>query len=41
MNLLRGDFVRGPIGILIAGALLIYLLRRAIKGTFLPDQSRL
>lgn len=41
VNLLQGDFVRGPIGILIAGALLIYLLRRDVKGTFLRDQSRL
>jgi hypothetical protein len=40
MNLLLGDFVRGPIGILIAGALLIYLLRRDVKGV-VPDQSRL
>ena len=40
INLLRGDFVRGPIGIVIAGALLIYLLRPQVKGTFLPDQSR-
>lgn len=39
MNLLRGDFVRGPIGILVAGALLIYLLRRDVKGAFLPDPS--
>jgi hypothetical protein len=41
VNFLRGDFVRGPIGILIAGALLIYLLRRDVKGTFVSDQSRL
>ena len=41
MNVLRGDFVRGSIGMLVAGALLIYLLRREIKGTFLPHQSRL
>jgi hypothetical protein len=41
MNLLRGDFVRGLIGILVAGALLIYLLRVDVKGTFLPDQSGL
>jgi len=40
LNLLRGDFVRGPTGIVVAGALLIYLLRRDVKGTFLPDQSR-
>ena len=40
LNLLRGDFVRGPIGIVVAGAVLIYLLRRDVKGAFLPDQSR-
>ena len=40
MNLLRGDFVRGSIGILAAGALLVYLLRRDVKGMFLPGQSR-
>ena len=38
MNVLRGDFVRGPIGFLIAGALLIYLLRRDVKGMFLTDR---
>ena len=37
MNLLRGDFVRGSIGILVAGALLVYLLRRDVKGTFFTD----
>ena len=41
VNLLRGDFVRGPIGIAAAGVLLIYLLRRNVKRIFLPDQSRL
>jgi small-conductance mechanosensitive channel len=35
LNLLRGDFVRGPVGILVAGALLIYLLRRDVKTVFL------
>ena len=40
VNLLRGDFVRGPIGIAVAGAVLIYLLRQDVKRLFLPDQSR-
>lgn len=35
VNLLRGDFVRGLIGIVFAGALMIYLLRPEIEGTFL------
>lgn len=38
MNLLRGDFVRGAAGFLIAGTLLIYLLRRDVKGMFLTDR---
>ena len=37
MNVVRGDFVRGPIGFVLAGALLVYLLRREVKGTFLTD----
>jgi hypothetical protein len=40
-NLLRGDFVRGPIGVLIAGALLLYLLSQDVKGRFRHGQSRL
>lgn len=40
VSLLRGDFVRGPIGIVVAGAVLIYLLRRDVKRVFLPNLSR-
>lgn len=40
MSLLRGDLVRGLTGVVVAGALLIYLLRRDVKGRFLPGQSR-
>lgn len=35
VNVRRGDFVRGPVGFLIAGALLVYLLRRDVKEIFL------
>ena len=31
VNLVRGDLVRGGIGILVAGALLFYLLRSRIR----------
>ena len=34
VNLARGDFGRGGVGILIAGALLLYLLRSNIKTAF-------
>jgi hypothetical protein len=40
VNLLRGDFLRGPIGFVVAGALLVYLLRRDVKAAFFADQSR-
>ena len=33
-NLIRGDFLRGGAGLLIGGALLIYLLSDKIKGNF-------
>ena len=33
-NLVRGDILRGGIGILIAGALLLYLLRSKIRTAF-------
>ena len=36
VNLIRGDFLRGAIGISLAGALLAYLLRRDLKRGFLP-----
>jgi len=34
VNLFRGDLVRGGIGILIAGSLLLYLLRSRIRSAF-------
>lgn len=34
VNLVRGDLVRGGIGILVAGALLFYLLRSRIRTIF-------
>ena len=34
-NLIRGDWLRGGIGVVIAGALLIYLLSPQIRGAFL------
>ena len=34
VNLVRGDLLRGGTGLLIAGALLFYLLRSDIRGTF-------
>ena len=34
VNLARGDFVRGSAGVLIAGALLLYLLRSNIRTAF-------
>jgi len=34
VNLARGDFVRGAAGVLIAGALLLYLLRSNIRTAF-------
>jgi len=34
LNLVRGDFVRGTAGVLIAGALLLYLLRSNIRTVF-------
>lgn len=39
VNLVRGDFLRGGIGLLIAGALLIYLLTGKIRRNFnSPDE---
>jgi len=34
VNLARGDFVRGGVGVLIAGTLLLYLLRSNIRAAF-------
>ena len=34
VNVMRGDFIRGVPGILIAGALLVYLCCSAIKELF-------
>lgn len=34
LNLVRGDIVRGGIGIFIAGVLLLYLLRSGIRTAF-------
>jgi len=34
VNCLRGDLLRGGIGVIIAGALLLFLLRPAIRATF-------
>lgn len=39
-NLLRGDFLRGPVGLLIAGALLVYLLRSSVRQAFPAHESR-
>jgi hypothetical protein len=41
VNVLRGDFVRGGIGFVIAGALLFYLLRPDVRSAFARgDASR-
>jgi hypothetical protein len=34
LNLVRGDYLRGATGVVIAGALLIYLCRRRVKTLF-------
>jgi len=34
VNLVRGDFLRGGTGVIIAGALLFYLLRPRVRRTF-------
>jgi len=36
VNLVRGDFLRGGAGLLIGGALLIYLLSAKVKSNFNP-----
>jgi hypothetical protein len=40
VNCLRGDFLRGGVGVAIAGALLIYLLRPKIRAYFTESQRR-
>jgi hypothetical protein len=37
VNFMRGDFLRGSIGLLIAGALLLFLLRSNIRTVFQQD----
>ena len=39
VNLLRADFVRGGAGVTIAGALLLYLLRRDVRTVFAKDDA--
>ncbi len=34
LNAFRGDFVRGAVGFIVAGALLIYLLRQDVRSAF-------
>ena len=39
VNLLRGDFLRGCIGLAIASALFLYLLRPAVRSAFAPRHA--
>jgi hypothetical protein len=39
VNLIRGDFLRGGTGFIIASALLLYLLRSKMKAVFLPSRD--
>lgn len=39
-NLVTRDYLRGAIGLIIAGALLAYLLRPRVKSAFLPGTVR-
>lgn len=39
VNALRGEFLKGTMGVLIASALLIYLLRPAVRAVFENDKS--
>jgi len=34
VNCIRGDWLRGVVGVVIAGALLLFLLRRRVRGAF-------
>jgi hypothetical protein len=40
VNIYRGDLLRGGIGFLIAGALLLYLLRPRLRSAFARDELR-
>jgi len=40
INLIRGDFLRGGVGFAIAGALLFYLLRPAVRARFVVRTRR-
>jgi len=39
VNAFMGDLVRGGVGFVIAGALLVYLLRPEVRGTFASDNA--
>ena len=39
VNSLRGDFMRGGIGLVLASALLFYILRSEVKAVFEPTRS--
>ena len=41
INFLRGDYLRGGIGFVIAGALLVYLLRPQVRVPFMKSQPNL
>jgi hypothetical protein len=40
LNCARGDLLRGGIGVIIAGALLLFLLQRKIRATFALKDTR-
>jgi hypothetical protein len=39
VNIFRGDLLRGGIGFLIAGALLLYLLRPRLRSAFASGEA--
>lgn len=39
VNLARGDLLRGSVGVLIAGALLVYLLSRNVRSLFRRESN--
>ena len=39
VNLIRGDYLRGGTGFVIAGALLLYLLRRNVRAAFAGSEA--
>ena len=39
VNLVRGDYLRGGTGFVIAGALLLYLLRRNVRAAFAGSEA--